>query len=82
MSDFIYNNAPRIFYTLAFLMVCCTIAHLIGPSDWRGGQPAWQPIPIIGGFAAAAIALFVGEKIRRARAWEARRVAEWQARNN
>jgi hypothetical protein len=82
MSDFIYNNAYRIFYTLAAFMGICIIAHLIGPASWRGGQPAWQPVPILGGFAAAALTLFAGEKIRRARAWEARRVAEWQARSN
>lgn len=82
MSDFIYDNAPRIFYTLAAFMGICIIAHLIGPASWRGGQPAWQPVPILGGIAAAALTLFAGEKIRRARAWQARRVAEWQARNN
>ena len=82
MSNFIYNNAPRIFYTLAAFMALCIVAHLFGPSDWRGGQPAWQPVPILGGFAAAALTAWAGIYIARARAWEARRVAEWQARNN
>jgi len=82
MSNFIYNNAPRIFQTLSLVMIGCVIAHLIGPAAWRGGQPAWQPVPILGGFAAAALTLWAGIYISRARAWEARRVAEGQTRSN
>lgn len=72
MSNFIYNNAPRIFYTIAALMGVCIIAHLIGPSDWRGGQPAWQPV-LMAGIAAAAGSFAAGETIRRVRAAEANR---------
>jgi hypothetical protein len=80
MSNFIYNNAPRIFYALATMMGETIVAHLFGPASWRGGQPAWQTVPMCAAIACCALTIFAAERIRRERAWEARRVAEWKAK--